>query len=80
MEILSEVGLRVKQASPFKQTYVVSLCNGYLHYAPPASYYPCGGYEVTECLLAPEWETRFDAVVADLFEALQAKACTPCLG
>ena len=73
MEVLAETGLKVKQASPFHRTYVVSLANGYLHYAPPASYYPRGGYEVTECMLAPEWETTFEKVVQKMFEALQAK-------
>lgn len=70
MEILTETGLKVKKASPFKRTFVMSLSNGYLHYAPPASYYPRGGYEVTECLLAPEWEQVFDGVVKDLFREL----------
>lgn len=72
MEVLSETGLKIKEKSPFQHTYVVSLSNGYLHYAPPASYYPRGGYEVTECLLAPEWEIAFDAVIQDLFADLQA--------
>ena len=56
--------------SPVRPTFVVSIANGYLHYAPPASYYPRGGYEVTECLLAPEWEALFDAAVRRLFEQL----------
>ncbi|MAE63816.1 MAG: hypothetical protein CMJ18_06045 [Phycisphaeraceae bacterium] len=71
MELLSEVGLNVKRSSPFERTYVVSLCNGYLHYAPPASYYPRGGYEVTECLLAPEWEQAFERVVQELLDELR---------
>jgi hypothetical protein len=73
MEILSETGLKIKKTAPFDRTYVVSLANGYLHYAPPASYYPRGGYEVTECLLAPEWEKIFETVVQDIFDELLAK-------
>ncbi len=70
MELLAEVGLNVKRMSPFKNTLVVSLSNGYLHYAPPASYYPRGGYEATECLLAPEWEGIFEAAVRGIFNEL----------
>jgi hypothetical protein len=71
MEVLCEVGLNVKKASPFKHTYIASIANGYLHYSPPASYYPGGGYEVTECLLAPEWEASFYAGVQDVFAQLR---------
>ncbi|MBI4023776.1 MAG: hypothetical protein HY360_02280 [Verrucomicrobia bacterium] len=73
MEVLTEVGLNVKKNSPFRHTYIVSIANGYLHYSPPASYYPLGSYEATECLLAPEWEAIFYRVVQDLFDQLQAK-------
>ncbi len=70
MEILAEVGLRIKKSSPFKHTYIVSISNGYLHYAPPAQYYPRGGYEVTECLLAPEWEEIFEKTVKNIFKEI----------
>lgn len=63
MEVLSETGLQLKRISPFPHTLIASNTNGYFHYAPPASYYARGGYESTECLLAPEWEVAyFDAV------------------
>jgi hypothetical protein len=73
MEMLTEVGLNVKKISPFPHTCVVALANGYLHYAAPASYYPRGGYEVNECLLAPEWEEVFYSTVRSLFEELREK-------
>jgi hypothetical protein len=66
MEVLTEVGLNVKKMSPFRHTYVVSIANGYLHYSPPAAYYPLGSYEATECLLAPEWEAIFYNTVREL--------------
>lgn len=72
MELLTATGLQVKQDSPFERTFVVSLANGYLHYAPPASYYPRGGYEVTECLLDPAWETVFNQIVNELIEELRS--------
>jgi len=71
MEVLTEVGLNVKRMSPFPRTFVASIANGYLHYAAPASYYPRGGYEVNECLLAPEWEAIFYDTVQALFEKLR---------
>lgn len=71
MEMLTQVGLNVKQMSPFAHTCVVALTNGYMHYAAPASYYPRGGYEVNECLLAPEWEELFYGAVRELFAELQ---------
>ena len=70
MEILSEIGFKIKKNSPAKRTYIVSISNGYLHYAPPASYYPRGGYEVTECLLAPEWEAVFEKTVSEILEEM----------
>ena len=70
MEVLAEVGFNVKKMSPYKHTYIVSNSNGYLHYSPPASYYGRGGYEATECLLAPEWETMFENAVQQIFQEL----------
>ncbi len=70
MEVLAEVGFKVKKMSPFKYTYIVSNSNGYLHYSPPASYYGRGGYEVTECLLASEWEKIFLDTVRRIFKEL----------
>jgi hypothetical protein len=71
MELLAETGLYIKKTSPFKYTYIISLANGYLHYAPPASYYARGGYETTECLLAPEWEQLFANLVEEFFDKLE---------
>lgn len=72
MEVLAEVGFNVKRASPFARTYIISNSNGYLHYSPPASYYGRGGYEVTECLLAPAWEPIFMDAVQGIFDELNA--------
>ncbi len=71
MEVLAETSLKIKQYSPFPRTMVASITNGYLHYAPPAAYYPKGGYEVTECLLAPEWEAIFEKSAKNLFLRLK---------
>ena len=73
MEVLAEVGFNVKKLSPFKHTYIVSNSNGYLHYSPPAAYYGRGGYEATECLLAPEWEAMFYKAARELLDQLRGK-------
>jgi hypothetical protein len=71
MEVLAEIGFNVKTISPFKHTYIISNSNGYLHYSPPASYYGRDGYEVTECLLAPEWENIFMDTLRQIFKELE---------
>ncbi len=70
-EVLVEIGLNVKKASPFEHTYMAACSNGYVHYGPPASDYPKGGYEVTECLLAPEWQAVYETKVNDILQHLQ---------
>lgn len=70
MEILAETGLKTKKASPFRHTFIASIANGYLHYAPPDDYYPRGGYEATECLLGPAWEKIFASAAGELFGRL----------
>jgi len=70
IEILTEVSLNIKKSSPHKSTFMAAFTNGYMHYGPTASYYDKGGYEVTECLLAPEWEDLYTktakAIIAKL--------------
>lgn len=63
-EVHVETGRRIKQASPFAKTFVASLTNGYLHYNPPADYFGKGGYEVTECVVTPQWERVFEDAAA----------------
>jgi len=69
-ELLAEIGLNLKKASPFKCTFVAGYSNGYMHYGPPAADYAKGGYEVTECLLAPEWQKIYEKKVAEIIQTL----------
>lgn len=71
VEALVEVGLNVKKASPCKHTFMAAYSNGYLHYGAPASYYDKGGYEVTECLLAPEWQEIYERKASEIIRRLQ---------
>jgi hypothetical protein len=69
-EALVEIGLNVKKASPFKYTFMAAFSNGYMHYGPPAEAYPMGGYEVTECFLAPEWQQVYEQTVDEILKRL----------
>jgi neutral ceramidase len=44
-EVFTEIGLEIKQKSPFKPTCVVSLANGYFGYLPTPAQHALGGYE-----------------------------------
>lgn len=70
LEVLTEVALNVKRASPHRYTFVAGFTNGYMHYGPPAADYDKGGYEVNECLLAPEWQRVFERTVAEILKAI----------
>lgn len=70
IEVLVEVGLNVKRVSPYAHTFMAAFSNGYMHYGPPASYYDLGGYEVTECLLAPEWQSLYEAKAQEVIRRL----------
>jgi hypothetical protein len=70
-EALVEIGLNIKKASPFKYTFIAAFSNGYMHYGPPVDTYSMGGYEVTECLLAPEWQEIFEAKVKKIIDKIK---------
>ncbi len=52
-EALVEVGLAIKAASPYRNTFVLTICNGWAGYLPPAHRYPEGGYEVDRSGFGP---------------------------
>jgi hypothetical protein len=70
-EVLVQVGLNVKRASPFKYTFMAAFSNGYMHYGAPAADYAKGGYEVTECLLAPEWQRIYEKKANEVIRKLR---------
>jgi hypothetical protein len=47
VEMLTEIGMEIKSGSPFRNTFIITHCNGYSGYLPPAELYKEGGYEVT---------------------------------
>lgn len=44
-EVFVEIGLEIKEKSPFRQTFSVSLANGYHGYLPTPEHHALGGYE-----------------------------------
>ena len=44
-EVLVEIGLEIKQKSPFPHTFLISLANGSYGYLPPPHQHELGGYE-----------------------------------
>ncbi len=60
VEMLTEIGMKIKAASPFKHTFIITHCNGSSGYLPPAELYKEGGYEITT--------TRFEIGSAEMVE------------
>ncbi len=52
VEMLTEIGMKIKSGSPFKYTFIITHCNGSSGYLPPAELYKEGGYEVTSTRFA----------------------------
>ncbi|MBK7713654.1 MAG: neutral/alkaline non-lysosomal ceramidase N-terminal domain-containing protein [Bacteroidales bacterium] len=46
VEMLTEIGMAIKAGSPFKNTFIITHCNGSSGYLPPAALYKEGGYEI----------------------------------
>ncbi len=67
-----QVGLNIKQTSPHELTFVAGCTNGYLYYAPTAEQLANTGaaQEDSDCLLAPEWQKRYEDKVAEMLKRL----------
>ena len=69
-EVLVEIGLEIKEKSPFERTFLIGLANGGYGYLPPPNQHKLGGYET--------WlgTSRFqpqssDMLIKQLFEMLE---------
>jgi len=73
-EVFVELGLAIKQASPFRTTLVVELCNCVeMLYVPTRVAYALGSYEVTNTALQPgAGEALAEAAVCLLRQAAAA--------
>src|SRR5204863_6732641 len=69
-EIFVELGLAIKQASPFKRTIVISICNDRPSYVPTKKAFSEGSYEVTNARVkSGGGEMLVDAAIKLLREA-----------
>jgi len=47
VEMITEIGMEIKAGSPFKNTFIITHCNGSSGYLVPEELYKEGGYEVS---------------------------------
>lgn len=64
-EAFVEIGLRLKQESPFARTFPIELANGYYGYLPTAEQHVLGGYET--------WRARSSYLEAQAADKIQTE-------
>lgn len=69
-EAFSQIGLNIKGSSPYENTFFAGYTNGYLHYAPTSESYKEGGYEIMNCILAPEWQEIYEERIGEIIRKL----------
>ena len=73
-ELFNEIGVYVKQHSPFADTFFVGYANGNVGYVPTREAYAEGGYEVNAaCQVSPEAEELITKKCLELLETLHKK-------
>ena len=71
-ELFTEIGMRIKAASPFSHTLIAGYTNGSVGYLPTVEAYPEGGYEVTHaCRVDPEAGQMIEAAAGRLLRDLK---------
>jgi len=81
-EVVVELGLNIKKMSPFEFTFVAGYTNergeedqppmeeGNIWYAPAADHFKGEAYEDTYTVLAPEWQSIYEAKVMEILKKL----------
>lgn len=69
-EPFAQVGLNIKEKSPDTYTFMAGFSNGYMHYAPTSDSYVEWGYEVMNCIFAPEWQSIFEQEIIHIIKQL----------
>ena len=69
-ELFAEIGLRIKERSPFADTFVAGYSNGHLGYAPTAEAYQGEAYEDSLTPFAPQWQEIYEAKAAEIIQRL----------
>ena len=70
-EAFAEVGLNIKQQSPFEFTCLTSCSNGSIGYAPTADAYGGDAYEDALTRLAPEWQAMYEEKALEMIGKLR---------
>lgn len=73
-EVFVEIGLELKEKSPFKPTFTISLANGYNGYLPTVAHHQLGGYETWRArssYLEVEAAPKISSAVLDLLTRLK---------
>jgi hypothetical protein len=71
-ELSVQIGLNIKQKSPYKLTFVAGCTNGYIYYAPTAEQLRNvgGAQEDSDCLLAPAWQQIYEEKANEILRRL----------
>jgi hypothetical protein len=69
-EVFVEIGLEIKEKSPFKPTFTTSLANGYNGYLPTPEHHKLGGYETWRARSSYLEVDASDKVTEMIFELL----------
>jgi len=63
-----QVGLNIKNSSPFVNTFVAGYTNGYIHYTPASDQFGSGAYQDHSCLLSSEWQKIYEDEVSEILK------------
>jgi len=72
-EIFVELGLAIKRESPFKNTFVLSICNDRPSYVPTQKAFDEGSYEVSNSRVAAGTGEELVRVAVDMLRAIKVK-------
>lgn len=72
-ELVVQIGINIKERSPYDNTFVAGYTNGYIYYAPTAKQLQNvgGAQEDSDCILAPGWQKLFEDKAADILQQLK---------
>ena len=68
--MLSEIGMVIKAASPFDQTFIITHCNGTSGYLPPRHLYIEQGYEIKSSPFASTAADMVTKIVINMLHQL----------
>lgn len=70
-EIFVELGLEIKKRSPFKNTFIMTICNDKISYIPTKKAFAEGSYEVTNAIVKPGAGEMLVDVAIELLQKLK---------